>query len=368
MPQFCVDKLRVPNRRRHHVDSRLWREWCFLKVLARRFAVLAIIMAALLLGGAAAFVVFERDKNHSLTQATFFTWSLVFGEPPEEFPRHPVLQILFFIVPVIGLIVILDGIIEFSFALRDRKRSERSWCVAMSKSFSEHIVLVGMGRLGFQTFQLLRKLGEAVVVIERDAGNQFLEEVRRDGSPLFIGDARREALLSDVNVPKARSLLLCTTDDLANLEIALDARKINPRIRVVLRMFDQNMADKVRDGFNIHTAMSQSALSAPTFAMAAVDGSILNTQIVGDRLVVTQRWLVRHDGPLCDMTVGDVLREYSFSIVEQRAADARPRLFPPPDARLKPGDQLIVQGPYDALMSLRRESRPSTMITGAFDE
>ncbi|PJF24743.1 MAG: hypothetical protein CUN53_16300, partial [Phototrophicales bacterium] len=54
----------------------------------------------------------------------------------------------------------------------------------------------GFGKLGYRIFLVLRKLGEPVVVIERDAHNQFLEEVRRDGSPLLVGDARREALLA----------------------------------------------------------------------------------------------------------------------------------------------------------------------------
>ena len=88
-------------------------------------------------------------------------------------------------------------------------------------------------------------------------------------------------------------IILATDDDLANLEVALDARRINPGIRVVLRMFDQNMADKIRDGFNIYTAMSQSAISAPAFATAALDRAIVNSFMVNDALIVMQRWIVR---------------------------------------------------------------------------
>jgi len=334
-------------------------------VVVRRFRVLIGIMSVLLVGGAAAFLLLEQDKHHSFPQAIYFTWSLIFGEPPEAFPSHPVLQTLFFLMPVVGLIAILDGIVEFSFMVRDRRRSERSWCVTMAQSFTDHIVLVGMGRLGFQTFQLLRKLGEAVVVIERSAENQFLDEVRRDGSPLLICDARREAILGDVNIDKARSIILCTTDDLANLEIALDARKVNPKIRVVLRMFDQNMADKIRDGFNIHIAMSQAALSAPTFAMAAVDGSIRSTQVIDNRLVVMQQWIVRSDGPLCGKTVAQVLADLSFSIVERRSSDGRTQLFPGPDVRLVSGDELIVQGAYDALVAHQSKERAARESTRA---
>ena len=72
---------------------------------------------------------------------------------------------------------------------------------------------------------------------------------------------------------------------------------MQPGIRVVLRMFDQNMADKIREGFNIHIAMSQSAMSAPAFAGAAIDRSIMNSYAMGDQYVVMQRWVVREGEP-----------------------------------------------------------------------
>jgi Trk K+ transport system NAD-binding subunit len=263
---------------------------------------------------------------------------------------------LFFVVPILGLTVIIEGIVDFSLLLRDRRRCERSWCKIMAQSLSDHVVLIGLGRLGYRVFHLLRRLGEHVVVIERDGDNEFLEDVRRDGAPLFIGDARREALLSDANVQKCKSVVLATNDDLANLEIALDARRIAPTVRIVLRMFDQNMADKIRDGFNIHLAMSQSAISAPAFATAAIESAIVNSMVVGDQLVVMQRWHVRPGGPMCGKTVAEVLQELGCGVVERRPVGAPGRLFPPADTRLVDGDELIVQGPFDKLTALSRKT------------
>jgi Trk K+ transport system NAD-binding subunit len=198
-------------------------------------------------------------------------------------------------------------------------------------------------------------MGEPIVVIERNANNQFLDTVRRDGVPLFIGDARREALLEDAAIQKARSIVLAADDDLANLEAALDARKINPKIRVVMRMFDQNMADKIRDGFNIHIAMSQSALSAPAFATAAAHGMIVNSFVVGNELVVVQRWPVRPGGPLTDRTVGEVMEQHCVAVVEQHSPNGPARLFPPPGARLQPGDEVLIQGAYEHLIKLKEQ-------------
>lgn len=349
-----LERVRVPRRRgRHPGTERLWREWCFARATFAHFRVRIALLLFLLIGGGLLFRWLEPERQHSLLRAIYCTWSLIFGEPPEEFPRSPVLQAMFFLVPLLGLLVIVEAIVEFALLLRDRRRNERSWCKTMAESMCNHIILVGLGKLGFRIFGLLRRLGERVVVIERNPENQFLAEVRQDGAPLLIGDARREALLAEANAAKARSVIVAADDDLTNLEVALDARRLNPEIRVVLRMFDQNMADKIRDGFNLRTAMSQSAISAPAFAMAAVDGSIVSSTIVHDQLVVTQRWHVRPDGPLCTKTVGDVMQEFGVGIVSRRSGADGALLMPPPGTRLVAGDELLVQGTFEVLSKLR---------------
>jgi len=228
--------------------------------------------------------------------------------------------------------------------------------VIMATSMSNHIVLVGLGRLGWQAFRLLRRLGKSVVVIESDEHNPLLDDVRRDGSPLIIGDGRNENLLTDANAGAARAVIAATNNDLANLEIALDARQLRPDIRVVVRMFDPKLADKVRSGLDIQIAISQSAIAAPAFAMAAVDDTIVSSFVVNDRLVVMQRWTVQSDGPLLGKTVGEVMSDMSCAVVELRSGTAPARLFPPPDVELQPGDELLVQGPFETLSALRERT------------
>jgi Trk K+ transport system NAD-binding subunit len=355
MPIPRIEDIR-DSHPRHGSGSRLWAEWCFFRVCFRHFRLRFLLMAIILLTGAVLFRWLEPEKNHSLAKATYYTFSLIFGEPPEDFPKSRVLQSLFFIVPILGLTVIIEGVIDFALIVRDRRKFERTWCKMLAESFHNHIVLVGLGRLGVRTFMTLRRLGAAVVVIERDPDNQFLDEVRRDGSPLLIGDARREALLVDANIAGARSIVLATNDDMANLEAALDARKINADIRVVLRMFDQNMADKVRDGFNIHLAMSQSAISAPTFATCAMAPATVNSFIVGDTVVAMQRWIVREGGPLCGQTIAEIMRNQRVTIVEHHRPTQDPTICPNPDTLLEAGDGLMVQGPLSTLERRRQQT------------
>jgi Trk K+ transport system NAD-binding subunit len=322
-------------------------------VAFRHFRVRFLIMAGLLVSGGLMFLALEPEGNHTPVRAVFYTWALVFGEIPEEFPRHPLLRLAFFVIPVLGLTVIIEGIIDFALMLRDRRRYERSWCTMLASSYRRHIVLVGFGRLGYRTFLLLRAMGEDVVVIERDPQGEFMEELRQEGSPVIVGDARREAMLDAANVAQARSIVLATDDDMVNLEAALDARRINPRIRVVLRVFDPNIADKMSEGFGIESVMSQSALSAPAFATAALEPAIIHSMVIGDHLVVMQRWLVRRGDPIAGRTVGQVLSDLGVGVLEHRPAGGPGSVLPAPDQVLAAGDGLILQGPLEAVSRLR---------------
>ncbi len=157
MPGLNVDQLRLPHRRRF-IGSRLWREWCFARVVLRHVRVRLLIMLVVLIAGALLFRHYEPEKQHSMPRAMFYAWSLVFGEMPEAFPSAVALQALFFIMPVVGLTVIIEGIVDFALLLRDRQRAERRWCLTMASSLSDHIVLVGFGRLGYRVYRLLHRL------------------------------------------------------------------------------------------------------------------------------------------------------------------------------------------------------------------
>ena len=351
MPAY-LQQLRPLRRPSHRYRSRMWREWCFGRAVFKEFRWRITLFGVVLFGGGLAFHLLERRQEVSLGEGIFFAWSLLFGESPERFPTSPVLQALFFVIPIIGLTVIIEGLLQLSHMVQERNKNERGWSIIMASALRDHVVLVGLGRLGWRVFNLLRDLGEPVVVIEADPRNEFLEDVRRDGSPLFVGDGRRDKLLEDANVAQARCIIAASNNDLANLEIVLDARRIAPEIHVVLRVFDQNLANKVREGLGIRLAMSQSAVSAPAFTVAALDPSIVNSFFHDGYLVVTRRLEVGDQQCLCDVTIAEVMERHQVGVLEHQRGTDPPRLYPPPSIKLEPGDQVLLQGRYQDVEAL----------------
>ena len=81
---------------------------------------------------------------------------------------------------------------------------------------------------------------------------------------------RDDQALRDAGVESARVIVVASNDDLANIEVALDARRMNPGIRILLRLFDQRIADKFKDLGVIDEAFSSAALAAPVVADLAL--------------------------------------------------------------------------------------------------
>ena len=110
----------------------------------------------------------------------------------------------------------------------------------IATTMEDHIVVCGLGNVGIRVVQHLRRMNEEVVCIESDGEGRFLQEVEGAQVPVLIGDCRVVKTLEGANIDKAKAVICVTNNDLTNLEAALTARELNPKIRVVMRMFDQS--------------------------------------------------------------------------------------------------------------------------------
>jgi voltage-gated potassium channel Kch len=126
----------------------------------------------------------------------------------------------------------------------------------------DHVVVCGLGRVGYHLVEKLRAEAYPLLVVEKDPGNRFLPAIRELRVPVIIADASAPATLCDAAVDKASAVASIVNDDLVNLEVGLNARAIHPRIRVILRIFDRDTAEELRERLNIHYAISTSAIAA----------------------------------------------------------------------------------------------------------
>jgi Trk K+ transport system NAD-binding subunit len=326
-----------------------------VRVLFREFRVSLLLFVGILFVGAIVldglYVSPKTGRGLSFSEALHAVFTLIFFETSIDFPDVWYLQIFFFVVPLVGLGVVAQGVIRFGVMLFGRRTGRREWQVALASTCKNHIVVCGLGRVGLRVVEQLSKFDEEVVAIEHNPEGRFVESVREMGIPVIIGDARRRETLVEAGVERACAVVICTQDDLANLSTALEAREIKPGIKVVMRMFDGELAKKVEKGFGIHTAFSTSALSAPAFAAAATQTQITHSFYVDDMLLNVSEIKVQPASRLVGKSLAELEAELDFSVILYRGREGID-LHPDPQIRLHSDDKIVIFASLDVLNRL----------------
>jgi hypothetical protein len=172
---------------------------------------------------------------------------------------------------VIGIVLILCSSIFiwliFSLLIdRIIKRRAQRLLGRKKYNYKNHLILCGLGRLGYYIADELQKIGERVVIIESNQESANIEYFRNHNIDVYVGNARQPQVLQDAGAENCRALISVINDDYANLEIGLNARYFQPDIRLVLRIFDESMALVIKEKFDIHLTKSMSFIAAEKFA------------------------------------------------------------------------------------------------------
>ena len=314
-------------------------------------------------GSAAIFTAYYHEPGRpigiSWGEALWRSFSLIFFGPDGDYPDHQFVRILYYVVPIAGLVIIADGLLRFGTAFFDKQVRGQKWQVAVASTYDNHIIVCGLGKVGYRTTLELLKFKREVVGIEANNDGRFLDALRDLGIPVLIGDASRPEFLEKAGVRRADAIIPATDNELSNVDIALHARELNPKIKVVLRMFDPDLARRVETGFGIHTAFSASALSAPVFATAAMRFQVKHSFYVGDVLLNIAEFTIESGSTLEGWTVQQLEKAVDVSVVTHHRGSST-EIHPELQQMLCAGDKMLILASIDALTKLRTMSAGRT--------
>jgi Trk K+ transport system NAD-binding subunit len=269
--------------RRHHSLWRLVRANFYdLGLLLRESWVSLAGFAVVALAGTL-YLAFEQ--GFGFAAALYETLKLLTLQSGMDLPADLLGEALFFLIPLLGLALIFQSGLNFGRLLLDKSSRREAWQVALASTYRDHVIVCGLGRVGFRVVAQLLDGGYEPVVVERDWDSEFVARALGMKVPVVLGDAREPAILRQAGLGRARAVLAVINDDLANIEIALTARAARPGVRVVLRVFNEELDQNLERSLGPNTAFSASALAAPTYAAAAVSRAVDYVLPVGGELL-----------------------------------------------------------------------------------
>ena len=243
-----------------------------------------ILLGSCLIAGT---LVFHFAKNMPWMHATYFTVTILTTVGFGDYHLHqdpPWLQAFGMLLMLAGITLIALMVSLFSHFLITGEAT-RAQHQRAARRKRRHVIVAGMGSLGHAVVRDLQERGEPVVCIELNpamAGAAAgLHHV-----PVIEGDATQPETLLRAGVDRARAIMVVTSADGVNLEIALRARTLTEQHRpaaplpVIIACQDELLAARLRAASNSYFPLSSAEMAAPVFVE-----STLSQDPAGHKLV-----------------------------------------------------------------------------------
>ncbi|MGH3025309.1 MAG: potassium channel family protein [Gaiellaceae bacterium] len=200
---------------------------------ARRLILLLAALATMIIGSGIAFAAVEKTSV-----AYGLAWALdkvtTVGALPT--PRTVGGRVILAILELFGIGTLFYGlatVAEFFVSgqlsgLLDHRRIQR-----MIDSYSDHFIVCGYGRVGRQVTHDLRAGNAQVVVVDQNPENR--ETARHDGVAYIEAQASHDEVLLHAGIEHAAAVIACVDSDAENIFIALTARELSSKVRVIAR-------------------------------------------------------------------------------------------------------------------------------------
>jgi Trk K+ transport system NAD-binding subunit len=217
---------------------------------------------------------------------------------------------------------------------------------------TDHVVVIGLGRVGQRVALLLQNLQRSLVGIHSSPlSPEVLPQM-----PLVIGNFKQS--LGQVNLETAQSIIVMSDDEVTNLELGLMARAMNPNCNLVIRIFDPGFAENVAQLLPGARVLGAYALAAEAFSAAAFGENILSLFRLHNRTTLVTEYRIEPEDTLQGLLLAEVAYGYAVVPIFHQKGDQRAGTFmPSDDVRLQAGDRLVILGTTNGLQQIEQGNR-----------
>ena len=208
----------------------------------RQIRVLVTLIVAVLLFGTISFVLAEKI---SITGAFVQTLDALAGST--KVPSGAIAEHVYLVMKLFGAIIVWFAIwTTFALAVEGRFGDFFKEVKSMNqiKNLNNHYIICGAGRVGKHIGERLERAGKTVVYVEKD--KDVIARLRsKDALVIDVGpiDGR---VLEDANIQRASGLAVSLGDDGKNLLLVLEARELNPNLKIAARVNDVKLVQKFK--------------------------------------------------------------------------------------------------------------------------
>jgi voltage-gated potassium channel Kch len=214
---------------------------------------------------------------------------------------------------------------------------------------ADHVVIVGLGKLGQEIANKLRELKINVLGV---TFNPIASQSDFLNLPLIYGHNLIDSLQL-ANLETATSVIVVTDDDIVNIETALLTQKINPHCQLVIRTNGDTLTKNLGRLLPAAIIIDPYGAAAEVFTGAAFGENILGLSCWQDQTVLVTQYHIEEHDTLQGLLIAEVAYGYGVvPIIYQEKSEDEPIFLPSEDRRLIPGNLLIVLATMEGLKAI----------------
>jgi voltage-gated potassium channel Kch len=140
--------------------------------------------------------------------------------------------------------------------------------------------------------------------------------------PVIIGDCRDDQKLLDAGIEACRAVLIVTSDESANIETAIAARRLNPKIRLIIRSSRPSLNQLLKQQWGDFVAFEPTELPANAFTLAGLGAGILGFFDIGNRrLQVVEQRVEPNDRRFDGFSANSLLHKQQYRLLSHARAN-----------------------------------------------
>ncbi len=207
-----------------------------------------LILLAVIVGGTFGYGVLWQDTNSNWLDHFYMTFITITTIGYEEvYPLDSIGRIFTIAIGVLGigsLFYVLSIFMENLFIIqlhniRGKKKMEKKIA-----KLSDHIILIGYGRVGSLAAKVLNKHNETLVIVEENLGGSE-DEIEKEGNFFIVGDATEDETLIKAGIERARGIIVTTANSATTVFVVLSAKVLKPDLHIVARADEESSVTKL---------------------------------------------------------------------------------------------------------------------------
>ena len=221
-----------------------------------------------------------------------------------------------------------------------------------------HIILCGAGHVGEQIAQEFHKTQTPFLLIGHS--QEALEPILRLGdTPYLLGDPTKDETLHLAGIERAAGLVANLNDDKDNAFVVLSALSLNPHLRIVARLNDEENAEKLRK-VGADEIVSPNVIGGLRIASVMLRPTVVS--FLDEMMRSTEQTLRLEEKRLGDSSLlvgktlieADIGRRTGLLVVAIKSMTGAYLFNPQPQTVLNEGDTIIVIGTPEQLTNLKK--------------